>query len=253
MLKLKEVYALKAKFTPKHCRRITWAILDNGRAFFDNVKTTIDFTGPDMSFPWSYLIDILNSVQYTVLVKRASFSDEWRHKDRPKEDQSGKTIGGQGDGQNTTDTPSTRGGYGQAGGGNNRQSNYGHGEFGGRQGFPPYARQGNDSFGNRGGNQQQGGPPYTGGGGRHDWRVGWTDVRHPKIKTLMDPHLKKNDGRIRLGELLDAAGLRQSDLPMLPRFCWPNGQSYLTGCHPSWSSFLRYCNVPKKTRVLKYW
>ena len=137
MLKLKEVYALKAKFTPKHCRRITWAILDNGRAFFDNVKTTIDFTGPDMSFPWSYLIDILNSVQYTVLVKRASFSDEWRHKDRPKEDQSGKTIGGQGDGQNTTDTPSTRGGYGQAGGGNNRQNSYGQGGFGGRKGFPP--------------------------------------------------------------------------------------------------------------------
>jgi hypothetical protein len=26
-----------------------------------------------------------------------------------------------------------------------------------------------------------------------------------------------------------------------------------TGCHPSWSSFLRYCNVLKKTRVLKYW
>ncbi len=27
----------------------------------------------------------------------------------------------------------------------------------------------------------------------------------------------------------------------------------LTGFHPSWSTFLGYCNVSKKTRVLKYW
>ena len=97
-LKLKEVYVLKAKLTPEHCRRITWAILDDGRTFFDDTKTTIDFTGPDMSFPQSYLIDILNNVWYAVPVKHASFPDEWRHKARPKEDQSGKTIGGQGGG-----------------------------------------------------------------------------------------------------------------------------------------------------------
>ena len=109
-LKLKEVYALKAKFTPEHCRRITWAILDDGRAFFDDVKTTIDFTGPDMSFPQLYLIDILNNVWYAVPVERASFPDEWRCKDHLKEDQRGKSIGGQGGRQNTTDTLSTRGG-----------------------------------------------------------------------------------------------------------------------------------------------
>jgi hypothetical protein len=37
-LELKEVYALKDKFSPENCHHITWAILDNGRAFFDNVK-----------------------------------------------------------------------------------------------------------------------------------------------------------------------------------------------------------------------
>jgi hypothetical protein len=31
------------------------------------------------------------------------------------------------------------------------------------------------------------------------------------------------------------------------------GKRKETGSHPSWSSFLRYCNVSKKTRVLKYW
>jgi len=62
-LELKEVYALKTKFTPENCRRITWAILDDGRAFFDDVKTTIDFSAPDMSFPQLYLIDILIDVR----------------------------------------------------------------------------------------------------------------------------------------------------------------------------------------------
>ncbi len=77
-LELKEVYALKASFMAENCRRITWAILDDRRAFFDNVKTIIDFTGPDMTFPQSYLIDILNNIRYAVPVKRASFPVEWR-------------------------------------------------------------------------------------------------------------------------------------------------------------------------------
>ncbi len=39
-LELKEIYTLKLKFSPEDCRHITWAILDDGRAFFNNVKTT---------------------------------------------------------------------------------------------------------------------------------------------------------------------------------------------------------------------
>jgi hypothetical protein len=46
-LELKEVMAQKTRFTAEHCRRITWAILDDGRAHFDDVKTTLDFRGPD--------------------------------------------------------------------------------------------------------------------------------------------------------------------------------------------------------------
>jgi hypothetical protein len=80
-LEFKEVYALKASFTPENCRRITWAILDDGRAFFDNVKTTIDFKSPEMSFPQLYLINILNKVRYAVPIQRASFPEEWQHRD----------------------------------------------------------------------------------------------------------------------------------------------------------------------------
>ncbi len=43
MLELKEVMAQKNSFTPEHCHRITWVILDDGRAHFDNVKTTLNF------------------------------------------------------------------------------------------------------------------------------------------------------------------------------------------------------------------
>ena len=95
-LELKEVHELKAKFTPEHCRCITWAILDDGRPFFDDIKTTIDFTGPDMSFPQSYLIDILNNVWYVAPIKHASFPDKWRHKDHPKKDRAARTFGARG-------------------------------------------------------------------------------------------------------------------------------------------------------------
>jgi hypothetical protein len=44
---MKEVGLLKASFTPEHCHRVTWAILDDGRSYFDNVKTTLDFHGPN--------------------------------------------------------------------------------------------------------------------------------------------------------------------------------------------------------------
>ncbi len=96
-LELKEVYALKASFRAENCRRITWAILDDGRAFFDNVKTKIDFTGQDITFPQSYLIDILNNIRYAVPVERASFPDKWRRRDRTR-DKKGTTkpFGGQG-------------------------------------------------------------------------------------------------------------------------------------------------------------
>ncbi len=67
---------LKASFTAENCRHITWAILDDGCAFFKDVKTMIDFTGQDIMFPQLYLIDILNIIRYAVPVERANFPDE---------------------------------------------------------------------------------------------------------------------------------------------------------------------------------
>jgi hypothetical protein len=54
---MKEVGLLKASFTPKHCHRVTWAILNDSWSYFDNVKTTLDFQGPDqIIFLQSYII-----------------------------------------------------------------------------------------------------------------------------------------------------------------------------------------------------
>jgi hypothetical protein len=92
-----------------------------------------------MSFPQSYLIDILNNVRYAIPVERASFPDKWRRKDRPKEDQTSRTLGGQGGG--LRDTPTNRGGYGRGdGGGNNWQNPYGQSGLGGGQRFPHHTK-----------------------------------------------------------------------------------------------------------------
>ena len=62
-LELKEVMAQKSSFTAEHCRRITWVILDDGRAHFNDVMTTLDFQGPEEpAFPQSYLINICPNV-----------------------------------------------------------------------------------------------------------------------------------------------------------------------------------------------
>ncbi len=75
---LREVMAIKAHFTAEHCRRITWAIIDDGRSYFDNVKTTLDFgNGASVLFPQSFLVDIIRNVRYGILVDRGNFPQEW--------------------------------------------------------------------------------------------------------------------------------------------------------------------------------
>jgi hypothetical protein len=94
-LELKEVMAQKSSFTAEHFRRITWAIIDDGRAHFDDVKTTLDFKGPDEPvFPQSFLIDILRNVHYAIPVEHANFPDEWKRKVHIATDDTGGNITG---------------------------------------------------------------------------------------------------------------------------------------------------------------
>jgi hypothetical protein len=64
---IKEIRLLKASFTPEHCRQVTWAILDNNRSYFNEVKTTLNFQGPDqIVFPQSYILDISRNIPYAI-------------------------------------------------------------------------------------------------------------------------------------------------------------------------------------------
>ena len=73
-MNLWDAMAIKSHFTAEHCRRITWAIIDDGRSHFDNVKTTLDFsTGASIAFPQSFRVDIIQNVRYRILVEQANF------------------------------------------------------------------------------------------------------------------------------------------------------------------------------------
>ncbi len=73
-----------------------------------------------------------------------------------------------------------------------------------------------------------GGPPPT--------RPGQEDTRHPKIKLLMDPYLKRYNIYVNIPKILTASGKRMSDLPTLPKYCHPTGQSFLC-----WNCVLGRC------------
>jgi hypothetical protein len=96
---MKEIGLLKASFTPKHCHWVTWAILDDGRSYFDNVKTTPAFQGPDqIVFPQLYIIDISRNIRYATPVEQVNFPEEWKRRVQLTQ----KTPGGKAPGGNVS-------------------------------------------------------------------------------------------------------------------------------------------------------
>jgi hypothetical protein len=63
------------------------------------------------------------------------------------------------------------------------------------------------------------GPPPT--------RPGQEDTRHPKIKLLVDPYLKRYNNYVNIPEILTASGKHMSDYPTLPKYCHPTSQYFL--------------------------
>ena len=151
---LREVMAIKALFLAEHCRRITWAIIDNGRSYFDNVKSTLDFeNGANIVFPQSFLVDIIKNVRYSTPVERGNFPQEWLTQRKTLRQEPGQTN-------------SRTQGSGMAGRGSDRQAGQ---QVGGQGIF--------QGIGLLGGG-------YSGGYNYQprDWRSSWNDKRHPKIK-----------------------------------------------------------------------
>jgi hypothetical protein len=94
-LELKGVMAQKSSFMVEQCRKIMWAILDDGGAHFNDVKTTLDFRGPDEPiWPQSYLINILRNVRYAFPVECANFPEEWKSKVHTTTDNHGGSAAG---------------------------------------------------------------------------------------------------------------------------------------------------------------
>ncbi len=53
------------------------------------------------------------------------------------------------------------------------------------------------------------------------------DIRHPKIKLLMDLYLKKYNNFVSLLDILTLSGKQLTDLTTLPNYCHLTGQSFL--------------------------
>ncbi len=79
-------------------------------------------------------------------------------------------------------------------------------------------------------------PPTPLGGPTPPGRGGYKDTRHLKIKLPMDPYLKRYNNYVNIPEILTASGKRMSDLPTLPQYCHPTGQSFLC-----WNGVLGNC------------
>jgi hypothetical protein len=77
VMDMQEVQQLKGKFTPENCYRISWAILDNGRAFFNMVLTPKDFESGLLAFPQSFLSSILESVRLCNPIQWGNFPSDW--------------------------------------------------------------------------------------------------------------------------------------------------------------------------------
>jgi hypothetical protein len=202
--------AIKDLFSAEHCRRITWAIIDDGRSYFDNVKSTLDFeSGASIVFPQSFLVDIIKNVRYSIPVEQGNFPKEWLSQSKATRQEIGQRTLGSG-------TTAGRGSDKQVGQQYGGQGNYqGTGTLGGGYSggyLPPNNYQ------------------------PRDWRSGWNNERHPKIKTLMVAYLERTNGRVLLSKLLTAAGKKQTDLPTLPSYIHPNGWSFIY-----WSFILGRC------------
>ena len=96
------------------CRRIVWAIIDDGRAFFRQKMSEADFSDPDgFTFPTSLLSAIYSDVRYAQVIERPFYPRAWM----VVAEGGGDNGGGKRSGNNGGGT----GGGGGGGGGVNRR------------------------------------------------------------------------------------------------------------------------------------
>ncbi len=72
------VYNICQAYSADICHRISWAIMDDGRAFFSTVMIQLDFGHPNPTFPESLVESILPDVRYANQIMRANYPTEWQ-------------------------------------------------------------------------------------------------------------------------------------------------------------------------------
>jgi hypothetical protein len=182
-------------------------------------------------FPQSYLIDILKNAWYATPVEQSNFPDEWKRKVKPTSNDHGARTSGTGTRQQKGGKRLTQG-TGQAPTTQRRDPGPGQGYHGGggqgQFGAFLHGQWGQHPGGAYPTGYHQGGHLQIEGHMATPIRcMGWDDQHHPKIKDMMHQYLVRTNGRVFLAEILDAAGKRQNDLPMLPKYVHPSGRPFL--------------------------
>ena len=78
VMDLPKVQQLHQKFSAKICRRISWAIIDDGQLFFNTVLTQQDFDGHGaLFFPQSFLAGVFENVGFCNPIQGGNFLTEW--------------------------------------------------------------------------------------------------------------------------------------------------------------------------------
>jgi hypothetical protein len=192
-----EVHIIQESFTVDVCRRITWAILSDGRSFFNTVLVEEQFRGTErLKWPTSLIHKISDDVRFAKSIDRPMYPTEWII--APQTQVAGGGGGGGGGGS-------------VAGAGGGIGGNVGQGN-----------NQGRNIGGNRGGGGAAGRGPIP--------RQQWTDERHPHIISMMADYVSARGPRIRLTDILDACNKRITDLPTIPEYV-ANGRPFLCWAH----------------------
>jgi hypothetical protein len=207
---------IQVAFNVNVCHHIIWAIVCDGRFFFSKVKLSQDLI-PGVGWkdcPTSLLNLILDKVMFAPIM-RPTFPIEWEYTMEPLPDAcQNKQQGG---------TPCFGDRVQPQGG-----SDQGKGKGGAYQHGNQYQQ------GRTGGNQYQ----QQGRGNLQPW-TSPRDVRHPKIKALINPLLTK-DNQISVKAICRACGIPMYDLPGLAKYCDSTGRS--TIC---WNNILKGCGWSK--------
>jgi hypothetical protein len=77
-LDLQEVHIIRESFTADVCRRITWAILSDGRSFFNTVLLETQFRRREQfRWPTSLIYKITDDIRFAKTINRPFYPTEW--------------------------------------------------------------------------------------------------------------------------------------------------------------------------------